>query len=122
MNKRMYVCLMNLGHLSGCHQRADRSFFVKGYQFPVCARCTGVLVGYVASVPLYTLYGGTFSTSVGLSAIMLMDWLIQFLKIRESTNFRRFITGICGGYGIMTIQLVALNIFWDWLNLAFISK
>ena len=25
-----------------CHQRPDRSFFIDGHQFPVCARCTGL--------------------------------------------------------------------------------
>lgn len=34
-----------LGNNSGCHQLAERSFFYKGYQFPVCARCTGVTIG-----------------------------------------------------------------------------
>jgi len=25
-----------------CHQRPERSFFLDGHQFPVCARCTGL--------------------------------------------------------------------------------
>ena len=25
-----------------CHQRPERSFFLNGHQFPVCARCTGL--------------------------------------------------------------------------------
>ncbi|MBQ3473297.1 MAG: DUF2085 domain-containing protein, partial [Methanobrevibacter sp.] len=24
-----------------CHRMHERSFFIKGHQFPVCARCTG---------------------------------------------------------------------------------
>jgi len=38
-----------------CHQRPERSFFLDGHQFPVCARCTGLylsaavgLAGWVA--------------------------------------------------------------------------
>ena len=38
-----------------CHQRPERSFFLAGHQFPVCARCTGLylsaalgLMGWVA--------------------------------------------------------------------------
>ena len=34
----------------GCHQMPERSFFFKGYQFPVCARCTGMIVGYFLSI------------------------------------------------------------------------
>ena len=29
----------------GCHCRSDRSFFWKGKQLPICARCTGELAG-----------------------------------------------------------------------------
>ncbi|MCH5348637.1 MAG: DUF2085 domain-containing protein [Oscillospiraceae bacterium] len=31
-------------------QMADRSFFIHKQQFPVCAMCTGVFIGYVMSV------------------------------------------------------------------------
>ena len=34
----------------GCHCRPDRSFFYKGKQFPVCARCTGELAGILAAL------------------------------------------------------------------------
>jgi len=121
MAAKIHDYLMDWGYRCGCHQRTDRSFFVKGYQFPVCARCTGVLVGYLASIPFYILYGGEYLVCIFLSLIMLADWLIQFLEIRESTNFRRFITGICGGYGIMTIQLQVLNFLWNWLKSMWIS-
>ena len=39
---------------------------------------------------------------------MLLDWLIQYLGIRESTNVRRLLTGILGGYGIATTYLQVL--------------
>ena len=37
--------------------------------------------------------------SLFLLGIMGLDWFIQFVKIAPSTNFRRFVTGICGGLG-----------------------
>ena len=45
MNKKdeKWVSLMEYGHKIGCHQMPERSFFYKEYQFPVCARCTGVI-------------------------------------------------------------------------------
>lgn len=97
-----------LGSASGCHQRADRSFKYKGYQFPVCARCTGVLSGYLLSVPMYLLFGASIPLCIPCMTVMFIDWLIQYLKIRSSTNLRRFFTGIAGGYGLMTIQIVIL--------------
>ncbi|MGG7175281.1 DUF2085 domain-containing protein [Clostridium neonatale] len=30
--------------MCGCHQLPDRSFFIRSYQFPICARCTGNVV------------------------------------------------------------------------------
>ena len=33
-----------------CHQRPERSFFLDGDQFPVCARCTGLYVSAAAGL------------------------------------------------------------------------
>jgi uncharacterized membrane protein len=33
-----------------CHQRPERSFFVDGHQFPVCARCTGLYLSAVVGL------------------------------------------------------------------------
>ena len=103
---KIYCDLMILGHKAGCHQRADRSFFWRGFQFPLCARCTGLLVSYIISLPMYLIFGGNLWICIFLMAVMFVDWFLQYLKIRESTNLRRIITGICGGYGIMTIQII----------------
>ena len=50
----------------GCHQMATRSFFFKGFQFPLCARCTGILVGAAMQVVYIALVtpGGTVSADV----------------------------------------------------------
>lgn len=93
----------------GCHQKPERSFFIHGYQMPVCARCTGVFLGYAAA--LCCAFTGrlkvTWLSVSGLLA-MLCDWSVQALKIKESTNTRRLITGISGGFGIMLIWLCLL--------------
>ena len=41
--------------------------------------------------------------------VMLLDWSIQFLKIRQSTNARRLISGLLCGYGMMDLELLALG-------------
>ena len=103
--QRAFLC----GKRMGCHQRPDRSFSFRGRQFPLCARCTGVMASYLLSIPVYILCGGSWQLSVAAMAVMLADWTIQFLGLRESTNPRRFLTGLCGGYGIMTFQLILVH-------------
>ncbi len=105
----LYAKSVVLGFRLGCHQRPDRSFFWRGYQFPVCARCTGVLLSYLISLPLYFIFGGSWRVSLFAMMVMLADWLIQFTGIQESTNSRRFLTGICGGYGVMTAQILIIK-------------
>ena len=103
---KIYYTSMRLGCKAGCHQRADRSFSFKGYQFPVCARCTGVLIGYALAIPCYISLGTSIVLCVMLAGIMFVDWLLQYKKVLESTNTRRLVTGICGGYGVLTAQLL----------------
>jgi uncharacterized membrane protein len=104
-----WIKWMMLGEKTGCHQLADRSFVVKGYQMPVCARCTGVILGYLIAIPGFVIFGFSKFLSLAGSLIILMDWLLQTLKIKSSTNKRRLITGILGGYAIMTFQLYVIK-------------
>lgn len=104
----MWIALMKMGAKTGCHQRADRSFFFRGYQFPVCARCCGVLCGEMIAV-LVKRRNQSLRNSVFLMGIMFSDWLIQYLEIYESNNRRRFLTGMLGGYGAWAIYLAVLR-------------
>lgn len=97
--------MMQWGHRLGCHQYAHRSFFFRGYQFPVCARCTGVIIASLIAAILFFFLPIKFTTAVLLSFIMFLDWFIQYIGIKESNNIRRLITGLLGGYGFMTIQM-----------------
>ena len=49
----MHQFFMKIGHTTGCHQMPERSFFWKEYQFPICARCTGLAVGYLIGIMLF---------------------------------------------------------------------
>ena len=96
---------MQLGEKTGCHQKPERSFNIEGYQFPICARCTGVILGYLIA-PIFYMKKGFCKTAAGIGCVaMLLDWLLQQAKIKKSTNARRLVTGIAGGFGIMTVQI-----------------
>ena len=97
---KRWLRLMRVGHFLGCHQLPERSFFYKGYQFPVCARCTGVILSLPVAMLLFLGRRLSRRTCIALSSVMLTDWLVQYLKIKESTNSRRLVTGFIGGLGV----------------------
>src|SRR6185503_14218169 len=45
-----------------CHQIPERSYFVDGHQFAVCARCTGVYGGFTLMLLLYPLISSLKNT------------------------------------------------------------
>lgn len=82
----------------GCHARADRSFFYHGRQFPICARCTGELIGILAGIPIAVFIGyAGIPAMLFMMAPMVADGFIQLLTSYESNNYRRLWTGILFG-------------------------
>ena len=102
---------MELGRRLGCHQMPERSVFVGGYQFPVCARCMGVIPASLIATAVFFWYRLTIFVSLVFCGIMFLDWFIQRINICQSTNLRRFITGLMGGYGFTTLELHLLRGF-----------
>lgn len=105
MNDDKWYQLMKMGEKLGCHQMPERSFFYKDYQFPVCARCTGVLIASIFSTLLFVKKKLPISVCIAMSSVMLFDWMLQYLEIKESTNKRRLITGLIGGFGYTQLHL-----------------
>ena len=81
-----------------CHCRPDRSFYYRGVRFPLCARCIGELAGILLAV----LIGWPYRPSITMLGLMLLpmvlDGAVQLLTVYESTNPRRFVTGLLFGY------------------------
>ena len=105
INDKQWIKMMEIGDILGCHQMPERSFFIKGYQFPVCARCTGVIISAIIATIVFVKKKLPISVCVALSSVMLIDWGLQYLKIKESTNARRLATGLVGGFGYSTLHL-----------------
>lgn len=82
----------------GCHARADRSFFFRGKQFPICARCTGELIGMITGIPIAIFIGyPDFSVVLLMMLPMVFDGFLQLLTSYESGNIRRVVTGTIFG-------------------------
>jgi uncharacterized membrane protein len=93
-----------------CHRDPKRSFFYKGRQFPMCARCTGLYTGY-SSWPLFVFGFLNFSFFVTVLMILptLLDGFIQYYSRWESRNWIRFSSGLAAGIGLMSLARIIGN-------------
>lgn len=93
----------------GCHCREDRSFHYHEKPFPVCARCTGELIGIFIAIG--TAYFGQFKIIVLLCLLipLIVDGFLQLLTSYESGNRRRFITGLLFGYGLTCLFIISIG-------------
>lgn len=89
-----------------CHRKPERSFFIQGHQFPVCARCTGFYTGLIVYLIFAHFYPVTYDLNLFILSMILMvpvaiDGFSQLLGFRESNNNLRFLTGFVGGIGLI---------------------
>ncbi len=109
--EKRWLFWMNIGKRSRCHQMKERSFFYGNFQFPVCARCTGIYIGQFIIAPISWLLQLNFLyLNIIFVFVLAADGLLQHFDIKESNNPRRLITGLLGGYGFMML-LIQLFIF-----------
>ena len=95
-----------------CHQHPERSFFIAGHQFAVCARCTGLYAGFTFAILLYPLLR-PIRTAVApprkwlfVAAFPLaVDFSLGFLGIWENTHTSRLLSGLLlGGVSVFYIM------------------
>ena len=91
-------------HFVFCHRMPERSFFWNGKQFPLCARCTGIHLGYI-TFPFFLFDYWTLNLTITILLIIptYIDGLTQAFFRRESNNPLRFITGLSSGIGMMSL-------------------
>ncbi|XZF74192.1 DUF2085 domain-containing protein [Bacillus sp. AL-1R] len=81
-----------------CHRRQDRSFRISSYTFPLCARCTAILFGYLFLPFLFMIASFLYWWYIPILMFpLLIDGFTQKWNWRESNNFLRFITGLLFG-------------------------
>ena len=96
-----------------CHTKSNRSYFLNGNQLPFCARCTAIWLGLSIGLGLmiffkirnHFLFLTGFIFSIGLLGV---DGFGQLLKLWESTNELRMITGLT--VGVFTGMAIGLII------------
>jgi uncharacterized membrane protein len=93
-----------VARLSICHRLPHRSFFWKGKQFPLCARCTGIHLGYLSMpVFLFNLLEVPIYIAILIVLPTYLDGMRQHITKRESTNIVRVFTGFIAGVGTMSL-------------------
>ncbi len=102
-NKKIIIWAKTMNAFSrSCHQLPERSFYYHDYQFPVCARCTGLAIGYVLAIFMLLFH---VRLSLILSCIFiipcLIDGTLQLKTQYHSNNFKRLMTGIMAGTGFV---------------------
>ena len=97
-----------------CHQQRGRCFYFKGKAMPLCSRCFGFYLFFALSLLLAVLaeilrglVAEIEPVVIGLIFAftllpMLADGLLQYRTRYESTNIRRFLTGMISGAGFGT--------------------
>lgn len=103
-----------------CHQLPERSFFGGGVQVPVCARDTGIYVGFALALALVALlHAGERPRGfppvlawLFMSAFLgAMGWdgVSSYAGLRETTNDLRLITGLGVGFSAAAIVFPMLQ-------------
>jgi uncharacterized membrane protein len=106
---QIVIKLKRLTDLVPCHRMKSRSLTIKGHTLPLCARCTGILLGYLF-FPLLFLLELNFPLWLGivLNLPMVLDGWTQKRKLRLSNNPLRLTTGIVSGLG-QSIIIVSIS-------------
>lgn len=103
-----------------CHQLPERSFAAGGLQLPVCARDTGIYVGFVISLMVMAVLHRRerprgFPSTTGwvfvcvLVAMMAWDGISSYAGFRSTTNDLRLFTGLAAGFAASVVVLPMVN-------------
>lgn len=93
-----------------CHQIPDRSLFIGGAQFPLCIRCTSLLVGAASAVIYLSAHRPLPSIRLCIAMVLPMttELVLQMAGMVSGSNLLRAITAILFGFFLLIGTLVAL--------------
>lgn len=100
--KKIFLKLLKITF--NCHQIPERSFFIANRQFPLCARCTGMLTGMLL-FPFFLIFNIEIPITVLIIFMipLILDGGIQLVFCIMSNNLRRFLTGISFSFGFLSL-------------------
>lgn len=106
---QIVIKLKVLTDIVPCHRMKYRSLTIKGHTLPLCARCTGILLGYLFfPLLLIVQLNQPLWLGIVLNLPMVLDGWTQKRKLRLSNNPLRLTTGIVSGLG-QSIIIVSIS-------------
>ncbi|MDR1087733.1 MAG: DUF2085 domain-containing protein [Coriobacteriales bacterium] len=112
-----------------CHQYPERSFEAGGLYFSVCARDTGIFLGFVFTlVILLLLYARTKDKPAALPPAwavvvcvvlilpLALDGASSYLGLRETNNLLRYLSGYLCGTGVAVLASGGVFSLWTRAN------
>lgn len=106
-----------------CHQLDERSFHIDGFQMPLCARCLGIHLGFLAgSVLLWLRRGRTGAGFPRVRPVVLLvlamlpavvDFGLSYTGISASDNTRRAATGALFG---VALSFLLVPLVWSMME------
>lgn len=110
--------LPDLAGFAVCHQLPERTLYLGGQLLPVCARDTGMYLGFVTLFLALALSrprrAGFPPAPVLVLAVLFigvagLDWVTSELGLRTTTNAIRLATGLAGGSTLAILAFPILN-------------
>lgn len=87
-----------------CHQMPERSFYLYGEPLAVCARCSGIYIGFWMGIIAYPVFFGRMSTrtvsrNVLILALlpMVADVFIEWTGFYAAPRWMHALTGLVAG-------------------------
>ena len=98
------------GKMPLCNLKVERGFYIGSFCFPLCVRCTAIIVGILIPVIANIFLCKKQKARLLYLWFMLIipcliDGVLQYFFYIESTNLRRFVLGLLSGLGIGKIIL-----------------
>ncbi len=103
--------LLHIGQIPLCNGIASRAPHIFGFCFPLCYRCTFVLIGYLMGFVLCKKRCISFMVGVLFLLPMIIDGGLQTFLGVMSNNVNRSITGLFFGVGLaLCVRKISLKI------------
>lgn len=97
-----------------CHGIPHRCLSMFGQRMPICARCTGIYAGLFVGIVTFAIlpwlrerWLRIAATAAGFA--MFVDGFTQLLRLRESTNTLRLVTGSTFAFLFVMWALAAIE-------------